>query len=146
MIPPLLISHCPTYEVPKNHTESSSSFFLGCNYLRTAVLGRNKIYPCLRLYLGIQKPSFVDIHITITNFEYKFLYRHIVGICIIQTYRYLLRFEIKAISIKQGTGNRENWRTFRHLVTEDVLLKNSIIYMYRYIIYKYAPPQKSFPP
>ena len=37
MIPPLLISHCPTYEVPKNHNESSSSFFLGCNYLRTAV-------------------------------------------------------------------------------------------------------------
>ena len=70
------------------------------------------------------------IHITITNFEYKFLYRHIVGICIIQTYRYLLRFRIKAISIKQGTGNRENWRTFRHLVTEDVLLKNSIIYKY----------------
>ena len=37
MIPPLLISYCPTYEVPKNHNESSSSFFLGCNYLRTAV-------------------------------------------------------------------------------------------------------------
>ena len=37
MIPALLISHCPTYEVPKNHNESSSSFFLGCNYLRTAV-------------------------------------------------------------------------------------------------------------
>ena len=37
MIPPLLISHYPTCEVPKNHNESSSSFFLGCNYLRTAV-------------------------------------------------------------------------------------------------------------
>ena len=37
MIPLLLISYCPTYKLPKNHNESSSSFFLGCNYLRTAV-------------------------------------------------------------------------------------------------------------
>ena len=38
MIPPLLISHCPTYKVPKSHNESSSSFFwvvttLGLQYL-----------------------------------------------------------------------------------------------------------------
>ena len=39
MILPLLISHCPTYKVSKNHNESSSSFFLRCNYLRTAVPG-----------------------------------------------------------------------------------------------------------
>ena len=37
MIPLLLISYCPTYKLPKNHNESSSSFFLGPNYLRTAV-------------------------------------------------------------------------------------------------------------
>ena len=39
MIPLLLISYCPTYKLPKNQIESSSSFFLGCNYLRTAVRG-----------------------------------------------------------------------------------------------------------
>ena len=27
MIPLLLISYCPTYKLPKNHNESSSSFF-----------------------------------------------------------------------------------------------------------------------
>ena len=118
------------------------SRILGENHSSQAGIRSTHVSGCI----WESKNQVLWMHITITNFEYKFLYRHIVGICIIQTYRYLLRFEIKAISIKQGTGNRENWRTFRHLVTEDVLLKNSIIYMYRYIIYKYAPPQKSFPP
>ena len=55
MIPLLLISHCPTYEVPKNHNESSSSFFLGCNYLRTAVLGQ-----CINSIFLIQKKIISD--------------------------------------------------------------------------------------
>ena len=57
MIPLLLISYCPTYKLPKNHNESSSSFFLGCNYLKTAVF-----WTCLTMCNDDEKKQRRDVY------------------------------------------------------------------------------------
>ena len=104
MIPPLLISHCPTYEVPKNHNESSSSFFLVCNYLRTAVIcmystiiaEKNRIN---QKYLFIYGSSYWSLYCAIflrsvrrQNLDRPTRLSEIKGLCLVKCSRESLQF------------------------------------------------------
>ena len=112
MIPLLLISHCPIYEVPKNHNESSSSFFLGCNYLRTAV-------DCLCL---LCRKIVNFLLVILTNNQ---LFSDITG-CYLKTasYRWLQRFCL--LFSKLLILNNQGHRRWLFSISNKVTSKNSV--------------------
>ena len=67
MIPLLLISHYPTYEVPKNHNESSSSFFWVETTLGLQCLECRDTF----LYFSLQTIYKVQFHANSLHFNFK---------------------------------------------------------------------------